>query len=117
MRPEFDSVGGVDQFGDNSYPVALFANCPFEQRRNPKFLANRLRFFLSLFKTKGRAATDDFEFSDLCQSGDQFFGKPVRKIFVLWIAALIQQRQNRDRFVVGTHSRCRSWRGKESVGE
>ena len=37
--------------------------------------------------------------TDVTQRGDQFFGKSVRKIFVLGVAAFVEERQDRDRFL------------------
>ena len=104
-RPQFNSVRGVDEFGNDSHLVALLAHRAFQKRAHTQFLADRLGFLFPVFETKRRTATDDLEVFDLAQSCDQFFRQSIGKIFVLRITAFVKQWQYRDRFLRGRCSR------------
>ncbi len=68
--PEFDPVRGIDQFGDDSYSIALFAHRSLEERGHAELFANSFGFLFSVLKTERRTATDDLELSDLSKSCD-----------------------------------------------
>src|SRR2546423_2179505 len=95
-RPELDSVASVHEFGHDPHPVALLANRAIQKRAHTQLLTNFPGFLFSVFESERRAATNNFEPSDLSQGCDQFFRQAIRKIFFARIAAQIFKRQNGD---------------------
>src|SRR6266496_5198702 len=63
-RPQLRSIRGVNQFGNNSHLVPLLSHSAFQKRAYTQLFADRFGFLISVFETKGRAATDDLEVSD-----------------------------------------------------
>src|SRR5438445_490084 len=101
--PELNPVGGVHEFGHDAHPFALFPDRAIQKRAHAQLLTNRPGFLFSVFEPERRAATNHFEPTDLSQSCDQFFRQAIRKIFILRVAAFVDQWKDSDRLV---RTRC-----------
>src|SRR4029077_11294878 len=98
-RPGLNPVGGVPQFAYDPHPIALLAHRAIQKGAHTQLFTNRSRFFFSVFEPERRATTNNFESAYLSQRRNQFFRQSIRKIFVLWITAFVNQRQHCDRFL------------------
>src|SRR5207248_7242793 len=88
---------GVDQLDADPQAVARLAYAPFENMADPELPSNRARVDGRALETEGAIARDYAKRRDLRKLGDQVFSDSVAEIFLLAIAAHVDERQHANR--------------------
>jgi hypothetical protein len=90
----------VDELRGDPDPRADLAHAPFQDIADVQPTAQLAHLDRPALVGEGRVAGEDEQPGDLREIGDQVLGDTVAEIFLLGIAAHVDERQHRDRRLV-----------------
>src|SRR5580704_3062089 len=77
LRPELESIVGLDQLRGNAYVIPVFADASFQHSCHSKLLPHSAKVFVLALELKGRGATDDSEARYFGEIGDQLIRESI----------------------------------------
>src|SRR5437016_4263535 len=111
--------GGIDELSRDAHSVCRLANAAFQHIAHPKLAPDLLHVDGAPLVCEARVAGDDEQRLETRQRRDDVLDHSVGKIFLLWIAAHVDKRQNSNRGLIGerkggvinTQAGRHSWHG------
>src|SRR5438093_1704695 len=97
VSPDVPTIATAYKLSRHAHPRAGLANASFQDKLDPKLLADLLHIWGLVLISKNRVSGDDEKAGNLGKVGDDILGHTVAEVLLLWVTAHIVEGQYSDR--------------------